>query len=480
MAQLGLVRLESLWGAATPSPAALATLGAAAAAVVAELADDERQAAHVNRVLNRAESPPGADPDHAAGHPLRPAAARVPRPARPARRGAAPRHTRADPGPVGLCGRIGRDRERLGPGETAPARPGQRAPRSSPSRPRSASGGGCRSQPCRPPPRSPSGPATTWTTTAGPTRRSTTRRPASTTRTSPQRCGSSSSRHWPVGTRPNAPSRPPWQPRPRVTTAPLTGRWRIPSGTVWLMEGLLPRVVLPMARKAPVLLLVMDGMSAAAATEILDDATERLDWVEAALAGSHAPVRRPVGPAVADRGQPGVAAVRPADPRAAGRRTGRVCRAHHQLGEDQGKAVPQEGRRHDRPRRAGRRRRRRGPRRHGRIPARHDRPEHHRRRPGPQRRSRHALDGRRGQAPRAAAGPGSRPPAGPSSSPPTTATSSSGEPAPNAAIPVSPAVARARRPERSGRTRSRSTAGGSSTSTDAPCSPSAKACATAR
>ena len=40
-----------------------------------------------------------------------------------------------------------------------------------------------------------------------------------------------------------------------------------------------------MARKAPVLLLVMDGMSAAAATEILDDATERLDWVEAALAG---------------------------------------------------------------------------------------------------------------------------------------------------------------------------------------------------
>ena len=52
------------------------------------------------------------------------------------------------------------------------------------------------------------------------------------------------------------------------------------------IERLLPRVVLPMARKAPVLLLVMDGMSAAAASEILDDATERLGWVEAALAGS--------------------------------------------------------------------------------------------------------------------------------------------------------------------------------------------------
>ena len=56
VAQLGLVRLESMWGTATPTPTALATLGAAAAAVVAELADDERQAAHVNRVLNRAET----------------------------------------------------------------------------------------------------------------------------------------------------------------------------------------------------------------------------------------------------------------------------------------------------------------------------------------------------------------------------------------------------------------------------------------
>lgn len=55
------------------------------------------------------------------------------------------------------------------------------------------------------------------------------------------------------------------------------------AGTIWYLERLLPKVVLPMATKAPVFLLVMDGMSAATATEILTDATERLGWVEAAL-----------------------------------------------------------------------------------------------------------------------------------------------------------------------------------------------------
>lgn len=58
------------------------------------------------------------------------------------------------------------------------------------------------------------------------------------------------------------------------------------AGTVWHLESLLPKVVLPMAKKAPVLLLVMDGMSAATATEILADAVERLAWLEAAPPGS--------------------------------------------------------------------------------------------------------------------------------------------------------------------------------------------------
>jgi len=55
--------------------------------------------------------------------------------------------------------------------------------------------------------------------------------------------------------------------------------------SVWPLEAVLPHVVIPMARKAPVLLFVMDGMSAAVATEILADATGRLGWLEAALPG---------------------------------------------------------------------------------------------------------------------------------------------------------------------------------------------------
>jgi len=56
-----------------------------------------------------------------------------------------------------------------------------------------------------------------------------------------------------------------------------------PAERVWYLESLLPGVVLPMAKKTPVLLLVLDGMSAAAATEIVDDATARLGWVEAGV-----------------------------------------------------------------------------------------------------------------------------------------------------------------------------------------------------
>lgn len=60
---------------------------------------------------------------------------------------------------------------------------------------------------------------------------------------------------------------------------PLSGA----GTTAWPLESLLPRAVIPMAKRAPVLLLVMDGMSAAAANEILNDAVDRLGWVEAAM-----------------------------------------------------------------------------------------------------------------------------------------------------------------------------------------------------
>ena len=55
------------------------------------------------------------------------------------------------------------------------------------------------------------------------------------------------------------------------------------GSTVWTIENLLPDVVMPMAKVAPVLMLVMDGMSAATATEIVDDAIARHGWFEAAL-----------------------------------------------------------------------------------------------------------------------------------------------------------------------------------------------------
>jgi hypothetical protein len=75
-----------------------------------------------------------------------------------------------------------------------------------------------------------------------------------------------------------------------LAAAPFTSGDGLPSdaGTVWYLERLLPSGVIPLAKKTPVLLLVMDGMSAAAATEILADATTRLGWLEAALPGANA------------------------------------------------------------------------------------------------------------------------------------------------------------------------------------------------
>jgi hypothetical protein len=59
------------------------------------------------------------------------------------------------------------------------------------------------------------------------------------------------------------------------------------AGTVWYLERLLPGAVIPLAKKTPVLLLVLDGMSAATATQILSDAVTRLGWLEAALPGAN-------------------------------------------------------------------------------------------------------------------------------------------------------------------------------------------------
>ncbi len=65
---------------------------------------------------------------------------------------------------------------------------------------------------------------------------------------------------------------------------------RIPAGsgrTAWYLEDLLPEVVLPLARKAPVLLLVLDGMSAGVCAEIVSSVLERAGdgWAEALLPG---------------------------------------------------------------------------------------------------------------------------------------------------------------------------------------------------
>ncbi|WP_127508175.1 BREX-2 system phosphatase PglZ [Actinoplanes solisilvae] len=73
-----------------------------------------------------------------------------------------------------------------------------------------------------------------------------------------------------------------------LTSAPTPSGRGLPSdgGTLWYLEQVLPGAVMPLARKVPVLLLVLDGMSAAVATEILADATARLGWLEAVLPGA--------------------------------------------------------------------------------------------------------------------------------------------------------------------------------------------------
>ncbi len=61
------------------------------------------------------------------------------------------------------------------------------------------------------------------------------------------------------------------------------------ADVVWLLEHLLPRVVFPIAHATPTLFLVLDGMSGAVATEIVDDILGCRDgWYEARLPGAQA------------------------------------------------------------------------------------------------------------------------------------------------------------------------------------------------
>lgn len=52
---------------------------------------------------------------------------------------------------------------------------------------------------------------------------------------------------------------------------------------IWPLESLLASFVIPMAKRTPVLFVVMDGMSAAASIEIVADLTGDLGWVEAGV-----------------------------------------------------------------------------------------------------------------------------------------------------------------------------------------------------
>ncbi len=56
---------------------------------------------------------------------------------------------------------------------------------------------------------------------------------------------------------------------------------------IWHLEKLLPDVVLPLARSAPVLLLVLDGMSAGVGAEVVASVLSRTGdgWAEALLPG---------------------------------------------------------------------------------------------------------------------------------------------------------------------------------------------------
>ena len=88
---------------------------------------------------------------------------------------------------------------------------------------------------------------------------------------------------------------------------------RRPAGDqgVLRVEDLLRTLVMPLARLAPVLLLVLDGMSAGVGAEVVASilARPRDGWAEALLTGQSVPRRRARRAAHAHRGQPRVPAV---------------------------------------------------------------------------------------------------------------------------------------------------------------------------
>lgn len=58
--------------------------------------------------------------------------------------------------------------------------------------------------------------------------------------------------------------------------------------TVWLIEHVVAKVVAPLARRTPVLLLVLDGMSTGVATEVVGDVVDDSTWSELLLPGATA------------------------------------------------------------------------------------------------------------------------------------------------------------------------------------------------
>ena len=81
-----------------------------------------------------------------------------------------------------------------------------------------------------------------------------------------------------------------WRSPRRWPRTPATTPLRCPAPTgVRHLEDLLPTVVLPLARSAPVLLLVLDGMSAGVGTEVVDSVLARAGdgWAEALLPGQN-------------------------------------------------------------------------------------------------------------------------------------------------------------------------------------------------
>ena len=248
------------------------------------------------------------------------------------------------------------------------------------------------------------------------------------------------------------------------------------------LEDLLPEVILPLARSAPVLLLVLDGMSAGVGTEVIASVLARTGdgWAEALLPGqSRRAAALAVLPTLTEVSR---ASLLCGELRAGGQEVERrgyeaLTKAYglrgaalfHKKPLDSsrlGFAVADDV--------AG------GHRRRDRAAAGHLRAEHDRRRAGPFGPGRHGVGRRRGQAPRAAAGPG--PARGPDRRADRGPRARGGTPPGHAACPtpISPAAGPARRPSPPVTGRCSSPARGCCGTTGGPSSPSTSSCGTGR